>query len=70
MLIQMLQTTAGSTDGFKVERYIEGQTYDTTEDISGSLAWQFIQRGQAVRLEEGSLEATVADLMAMLGRVA
>lgn len=43
MLVTMLQTRKGTEDGFKVEEYAEGESYD----ICSSLANAFIRSGFA-----------------------
>ena len=45
MLITMLYTARGSQDGFKVERFEAGQTYDLAE----VLACHFLRWNMAVR---------------------
>ena len=66
MLIQMLHTSTGSSDGFTVHRYLEGQTYDTSKNIGHGLACQFVNRQQAFKLSDKGVEETVAELMELL----
>ena len=62
MQIQMTQTTRGSQDGFTIERFHEGQTYD----VRHGLASQFIARKQAVQVNALTTEEEVDKLMALL----
>jgi len=47
MLVTMTKTVRGSQDGFKVELFEAGQTYD----IAGSLASDFVRKGHAEKTQ-------------------
>ena len=68
MQIQMIHTMRGSSDGFTVQRYMAGQTYDTTQDIGHSLACQFLARKRAVQVNAPTIEGEVQKLMDLLAQ--
>ena len=48
MKVKMLQTKRGTEDGFTVQQYLEGSTYDLTDQ----LAKNFLATGVAERTNE------------------
>ena len=50
MQVTMLYTRRGSQDGFAVEQFIEGNTYN----MSDTLARSFVRSGQAIIVDSRS----------------
>ena len=66
MKIQMTATVRGSSDGFTVQRFEAGKTYDTTQNIVHSLACTLIHRKQAVQVNAPTVEEGMEQFMAEL----